>query len=120
MDVKSVYLNGYLNEEVYVEQPKGFIDLGAPNRVYKLKKTLIGLKQALRDLYERITEFITRNGYSTCGIDKTLLVKKEGENIMIAQIYVDDIMFGGMSNKMVEHFVHQMQLEYYDCTNLYG
>jgi len=55
MDVKSVFLNGYLNEEVYVEQPKGFLDLSFPNHVYKLKKALYGLKQAPRAWFERLT-----------------------------------------------------------------
>jgi len=55
MDVKSAFLNGYLNEEVYVEKPKGFIDLSLPNHVYKLKKALYGLKQAPKAWYERLT-----------------------------------------------------------------
>jgi len=55
MDVKSAFLNGYLNEEVYVEHPKGFIDPSFPNHVYKLKKALYGLKQTPRAWYERLT-----------------------------------------------------------------
>jgi len=101
MDVKSVFLNGYLNEEVYVEQPKGFIDPSFPDHVYKLRKSLYGLNQASRALYERLTEFLVNNGYRKGGIDKTFFVKEEYSKLMIAQIYVDDIMFGGMSNRMV-------------------
>jgi hypothetical protein len=63
MDVKSVFLNGYLQEEVYVEQPKGFVDIEFPNHVYRLKKTLYGLKQAPRAWYERLTQFLTNPGY---------------------------------------------------------
>ncbi len=71
MDVKSAFLNGYLNEEVYVEQPKGFVDPSLPNHVYKLKKALYGLKQAPRAWYERLTEFLLSQGYRKGGNDKT-------------------------------------------------
>jgi hypothetical protein len=63
MDVKSAFLNGYLHEEVYVEQPKGFVDPDFPNHVYKLKKALYGLKQAPRAWYERLTQFLEDQGY---------------------------------------------------------
>ena len=112
MDVKSAFLNGYLNEEAYVEQPKGFVDPTHPDHVYRLKKALYGLKQAPRAWYERLTEFLTQQGYRKGGIDKTLFVKQDAENLMIAQIYVDDIVFGGMSNEMLRHFVQQMQSEF--------
>ena len=69
MDVKSAFLNGYLNEEVYVEQPKGFIDPNFPEHVYKLRKALYGLKQAPRSWYERLTEFLVNHGYKKGGID---------------------------------------------------
>ncbi|MCI00295.1 gag-pol polyprotein [Trifolium medium] len=98
MDVKSAFLNRYLNEEVYVEQPKGFTDANFPDHVYKLKKTLYGLKQAPRAWYERLTEFLVNHGYRKGRTDKTLFVKEEHGKLMIAQIYVDDIVFGGMSN----------------------
>ena len=112
MDVKSAFLNGYLNEEVYVEQPKGFVDPNCPDHVYKLKKALYGLKQAPRAWYERLTEFLVTHGYRKGGIDKTLFVKEKDGKLMIAQIYVDDIVFGGMSDEMVQHFVRQMQSEF--------
>ena len=73
MDVKSAFLNGYLNEEVYVEQPKGFVDPNLPDHVYKLRKALYGLKQAPRAWYERLTKFLTDKGYRKRGMDKTLL-----------------------------------------------
>jgi hypothetical protein len=112
MDVKSAFLNGYLNEEVYVEQPKGFVNPDLPDHVYKLKKALYGLKQAPRAWYERLTEFLVNHGYRKGGHDKTLFVKEEHGKLMIAQIYVDDIVFGGMSSQMVEHFIKQMQSEF--------
>ena len=109
MDVKSAFLNGYLNEKVYVEQPKGFVDPSFPNHVYRLKKALYGLKQAPRAWYERLTQSLVNQGYMKGGTDKTLFVKDDNERLMIAQIYVDDIVFGGMSDKMVQHFIQQMQ-----------
>ena len=76
MDVKSAFINGYLNEEIYVNQPKGIVDPSFPKHVYKLKKTLYGLKQVPRAWYERLTEFLGENGYMKGGIDKTLFVKE--------------------------------------------
>ncbi|PNY11358.1 gag-pol polyprotein, partial [Trifolium pratense] len=112
MDVKSAFLNGYLNEEVYVEQPKGFVDPNLPDHVYRLKKALYGLKQAPRAWYERLTEFLVKNGYTKGGNDKTLFVKEEGRKLMIAQIYVDDIVFGGMSDQMMEDSIFISQSKY--------
>ncbi|PNY15185.1 putative LRR receptor-like protein kinase, partial [Trifolium pratense] len=113
MDVKSAFLDGYLHEEVYVEQPKGFIDPNHPDQVYKLKKALYGLKQATRAWYERLTDFLVSQRYRKGGNDKTLFVKEKRGNLMIAQIYVvDDIVFGGMVDPMVQHFVNQMQSEF--------
>jgi hypothetical protein len=62
MDVKGAFLNGYLNEEVYVEQPKGSVDPNLPDHVYKLKKALYGIKQAPRAWYERLTKFLVKHG----------------------------------------------------------
>jgi hypothetical protein len=64
MDVKSAFLNGILQEEVYVEQPKGFQDPHHPHHVYKLKKALYGLKQALRAWYERLTTYLLTKGFT--------------------------------------------------------
>ena len=112
MDVKSAFLNGFLNEEVYVEQPKGFVDPKFPNHVYKLHKALYGLKQAPRAWYERLAEYLSKKGYVRGVKDQTLVIRKSGSEMMFAQIYVDDIVFGGMSQKMVDHFVEQMQSEF--------
>ena len=84
MDVKSAFLNGFLNEEVFVEQPKGFEDPQHPDHVYKLKKVLYGLKQAPRAWYERMTNFLNKKGYKRGGVDKTLFIKKFRSGIIIA------------------------------------
>ncbi|KAK0583158.1 hypothetical protein LWI29_034070 [Acer saccharum] len=98
MDVKSAFLNGFLQEEVFVEQPKGFVDAHHPNHVYRLKKALYGLKQAPRAWYERLTQFLVDNNYTRGSVDKTLFIKRDNDELFIAQIYVDDIVFGSTNN----------------------
>ncbi|CAM8886714.1 unnamed protein product [Rhodiola kirilowii] len=112
MDVKSAFLNGVLNEEVYVAQPKEFEDPHHPASVYRLKKALYGLKQAPRAWYERLTVFFVEHGYVRGGVDKTLIVKHTSSDFIIAQIYVDDIVFGSNTLKLVDQFVEQMQKEF--------
>ncbi|CAM8883048.1 unnamed protein product [Rhodiola kirilowii] len=109
MDVKSAFLNGVLNEEVYVAQPKGFEDPHHPVSVFRLKKALYGLKQAPRAWYERLTVFLIEHGYVRGAVDKTLFVKHTRSDFIIAQIYVDDIVFGSNTQKLVDQFVEQMQ-----------
>ena len=83
MDVKSVFLNGYINEEVYVEQPLGFEDDKKPDHVYKLKKALYGLKQAPRAWYERLRDFLLSKGFIMGKVDTTLFTKKIGEDLFV-------------------------------------
>ncbi|CAM8965690.1 unnamed protein product [Rhodiola kirilowii] len=108
MNVKSAFLNGFLNEEVYVAQPKGFEDPHHPASVYRLKKALYGLKQAPRAWHERLTMFLVNHGYVRGGVDKSLFVKHIRSDFIIAQIYVDDIVFGSNTQKLVDQFVGQM------------
>ena len=76
MDVKSAFLNGYVNEEVYVDQPPNFEDTSHPNHVFKLKKALYHLKQALRAWYDRLSSFLLNKEYLRDKIDQTLFIKK--------------------------------------------
>jgi hypothetical protein len=94
MDVKSAFLNGYINELVFVEQPPGFEDDKKPNHVYKLKKALYGSKQAPRAWYERLRDFLLSKGFKIGKVDTTLFTKKIGKDLFVMQIYVDDIIFG--------------------------
>ncbi|CAM8937170.1 unnamed protein product [Rhodiola kirilowii] len=112
MEVRSTFLNGFLNEEVYVAQPKGFEDPHHPAHVYRLKKALYGLKQAPRAWYERLTVLLVDHGYVRGGVDKTRFVKHTRSDCIIAQIYVDDIVFGSNTQKLVDQFVEQMQKEF--------
>ena len=105
MDIKSAFLNGILNEEVYIEQPKGFEDSHYPNHVYKLKKALYDLKQALKAWYERLITFLVEKCYKRGGVDKTLFIKIFKSGIIIIQIYMDDIIFGSTINDKLTEFV---------------
>ena len=112
MDVKSAFLNGFINEEVYVEQPPGFEDHQHPNHVFKLKKALYGLKQAPRQCYERLSNFLLSHGFEKRMIVKTLFIKKANSDIILVQIYVDDIIFGATKDNLCEEFVVAMQGEF--------
>jgi hypothetical protein len=83
IDVNSVFLNGYINEEVYVEQPSDFKDDKKPDCVYKLKKALYGLKQAPRAWYERLRDFLLSKGLIMGKIDTTLFTKKIGKALFV-------------------------------------
>ncbi|GKA78786.1 putative ribonuclease H-like domain-containing protein [Tanacetum coccineum] len=100
MDVKTTFLYGPLKEEVYVNQPDGFVDPYHPDKVYRLKKALYGLKQAPRAWYDELSNFLVSEGFSKGSIDPTLFITKHGEDIMLVQIYVDDIIFGSMNPKL--------------------
>lgn len=76
MDINSAFLNGVLNEEAYVEQPKGFVDSTEPNHVYKVQKALYGLKQAPRAWYQRLTDFILEINFLKGEADRTLFLKR--------------------------------------------
>jgi hypothetical protein len=107
MDVKSAFLNEPISEEVYVEQPPGFEDPQFPNHVYKLHKALYGLKQAPRAWYECL-EFLLRKGFKIGKADPTLFTRKEGNDLFVCQIYVDDIIFGSTNKVWANEFIRIM------------
>ena len=98
MDVKYAFLNGYLNEEVFVEQPKVFQDPHFPDHVLRLKKTLYGLKEAPRAWYDRLAHYLLDRGFKKGYVDQTLFVKNDENYLLIAQVYVDDIVFGATTD----------------------
>ncbi|GJU60660.1 putative ribonuclease H-like domain-containing protein [Tanacetum coccineum] len=104
MDVKSAFLYGTIEEEVYVHQPLGFVDPAHPNKVYKVIKALYGLHQAPRAWYETLSSFLLKNGFRRGTIDKTLFIKKNKSDIMLVQVYVDDIIFGSTTQSMCTEF----------------
>jgi hypothetical protein len=111
MDVKSVFLNGYINELVYVEQPPGFEDKKKSNHVYKLRKALYGLKQAPRALYERLRDFLLSKGFIMGKVDTTLFTKKIGKDLFVLQIYVDDIIFGSTNQYLIGELSYFLGLQ---------
>ncbi|GJZ62742.1 retrovirus-related pol polyprotein from transposon TNT 1-94 [Tanacetum coccineum] len=104
MDVKSAFLYGTIKEEVYVCQPPGFEDPHFPNKVYKVEKALYGLHQAPRAWYETLSTYLIKNRFRRCTIDKTLFINKDKGDILLAQLYVDDIIFGSTKKSLCDEF----------------
>ncbi|KAK6151791.1 hypothetical protein DH2020_014426 [Rehmannia glutinosa] len=118
MDVKSAFINGLLEEEVYVEQPPGFEQKTLGDKVYKLKKALYGLKQAPRAWYDTLSQFLIENeftkdnGFTKGKVDRTLFRIQDGESILLVQIYVDDIIFGSTNKELCDKFSNLMQVKF--------
>ena len=112
MDVKSAFLNGFLKEEVYVAQPKGFIDPHFLDHVFYLKKALYGLKQAPKAWYDHFTEYLVSNGFTRGQANRTLFIKKVDGELVVAQVYVDDIIFGSTKDDLAHSFSSMMQIEF--------
>nr|GFB55550.1 ribonuclease H-like domain-containing protein [Tanacetum cinerariifolium] len=108
IDVKSAFLYGTIEEEVYVCQPPGFEDLNFPNKVYKVEKALYGLHQAHRAWYEKFSTYLLENRFRRGTIDKTLFFKKDKGDILLVQMYVDDIIFGSTKKSLCNEFEQMM------------
>jgi hypothetical protein len=102
IDVKSTFLNGVIQEEVYVRQPPGFESLKYPDRVYKLS----------RAWYAWLKTFLLERRYVLGSVDKTLFTLNHGTDFLLVQIYVDDIIFGGSSHTLVPRFQEMMESEF--------
>nr|GEX04031.1 retrovirus-related Pol polyprotein from transposon TNT 1-94 [Tanacetum cinerariifolium] len=112
MDVKTVFLYGPLKEEVYVNQPDGFVDSYHPDKVYRLKKALYGLEQASRAWYDELSKFLLSKGFSKGSIDPTLFITKHRGDILLVQIYVDDIIFGFTNPNLSKRFEKLMHIKF--------
>ncbi|GJS13028.1 putative ribonuclease H-like domain-containing protein [Tanacetum coccineum] len=112
MDVKSAFLYGKIEEEVYVCQPPVFEDPYFPDRVYKVEKALYGLHQAPRAWYETLSTYLLDNGFQRGKIDKTLFIKRDKSDILLVQLYVDDIIFGSTRKKMCTEFEKMMHKKF--------
>jgi len=98
MDVKNAFLHGDLQEEVYMEQPLGYVDQTHPNLVCRLKKALYGLKQAPRAWPDKIGQYFVTSGFQTSNVNFSLYVKKTDHGIVVIVIYVDDLIIIGNSD----------------------
>ena len=118
LDVKSAFLHGELQEEVFIEQPPGYVKLGSEHKVYKLKKDLYGLKQAPRAWYSHIDAYFLKEGFRKCPYEHTLYTKigDDGKMLMVC-LYVDDLIYTGNDRVMFEKFKESMMLEF-DMTDL--
>ncbi|GJV47783.1 retrovirus-related pol polyprotein from transposon TNT 1-94 [Tanacetum coccineum] len=112
MDIKTDFLNGELKEEVYVSQPEGFVDQDNPSHVYKLKKALYGLKQAPRAWYDMLSSFLISQQFSKGTVNPTLFIRHAGNDLLLVQIYVDDIIFASTNTAMCNEFANQMTTKF--------
>ncbi|GKC50792.1 putative ribonuclease H-like domain-containing protein [Tanacetum coccineum] len=112
MDVKSAFLYGKIEEEVYVCQPPGFEDPEFPDKVYKVEKALYGLHQAPRAWYETLSTYLLDNGFQRGQIDKTLFIKRIKSDILLVQVYVDDIIFGSTKKELCTDFEKLMHKKF--------
>nr|KYP62107.1 Retrovirus-related Pol polyprotein from transposon TNT 1-94 [Cajanus cajan] len=118
LDVKSTFLNGFLQEEIYVEQPEGFEKNGEEGKVYLLKKALYGLKQAPRAWYSRIDNHLLSIGFVKSLSESTTLYIKHCEfNIVIISLYVDDLLVTGNNAALIDEFKMEM-MKVFEMTDL--
>ncbi|GJS48572.1 retrovirus-related pol polyprotein from transposon TNT 1-94 [Tanacetum coccineum] len=118
MDVKTAFLNGELKEEVYVSQTEGFVIMYNPSHVYSLKNAYTGLKQAPRAWYRIAGQccLISQN-FSKGAVDLTLFIRQAGNDLLLVQIYVDDIIFASTNTAMCNEFANQMTTKFHDVND---
>nr|GFD09166.1 putative ribonuclease H-like domain-containing protein [Tanacetum cinerariifolium] len=104
MDVKSTFLYGTIDEEVYVMQPPGLQDPKFPDRVYKVEKEMYGLHQAPKAWYGTLSKYLLTNGFQRGTIDQTLFIRKHRGDFLLVQVYVDDIIFGSSNPELCREF----------------
>jgi hypothetical protein len=113
MDVKSAFLNGFLEEQVYIEQPMGYEVNEHEDKILKLNKALYGLKQAPRAWYSRIDDYFLKNGFIKCPYEYVIYVKiKKNGDTLIVCLYVHGLIFTGNNPKMFEDFKQAMIKEF--------
>lgn len=112
LDVKSAFLYGELKEEVYIDQPEGFVKKGEEDKVYRLKKALYGLKQAPRAWFSRIEGYFKKEGFQKSNYDHTLFLKKNGDKLLVVSLYVDDLIYTGNDEHLCIEFKLSMQKEF--------
>ncbi|GJW07660.1 retrovirus-related pol polyprotein from transposon TNT 1-94 [Tanacetum coccineum] len=109
MDVKTNFLHGTLKEDIYVGQPEGFIDDVHPSHVYMLKTALYGLKEAPRAWYDELSKFLLQNHFFKGTIDTMMFIRYFNDDILVVQVYVDDIIFGSTNPRYTQLFSDLMK-----------
>ena len=117
LDVKTAFLYGKLDEEIYMDQPEGFIIKGQERKVYKLKKALYGLKQASLAWYNQAHKSLTQLGFRRCFSDTGLYIRDNNQSTTICVLYVDDIMFMGSSLNLINNIKSQF-MKIWECRDL--
>jgi len=112
MDVKKAFLNGFIKEEMYVKQPLGFEDPLNEDYVCMLTKAIYGLKQGPRVWYGTLNNFLSKKKFKKGNVHITLYIKRDKKDILIVQIYVDDIIFGSTYDRLCKEFSTIMQVEF--------
>nr|GEZ09403.1 putative RNA-directed DNA polymerase [Tanacetum cinerariifolium] len=113
MDVKSAFLHGKLEEDVYVQHPQGFVKKNHEHKVYKLQKALYGLKQAPRAWFSRIEAYFVKEGFMRSHSEHTLFIKRISDgSLLLVNIYVDDLFYTGNNEQMLKEFKSSMKGEF--------
>ena len=102
MDVSTAFINGDLQEEIYMKQPEGYVKQGQENLVCKLNKSFYGLKQASRCWYETFDQFLKKPGYKQCTVDSYMYIKRVGENFLYIALYVDDLLLASNNLELLK------------------
>jgi histone deacetylase 1/2 len=112
LDVHNAFLNGSLQEVVYMQQPTGFVDLALPTHVCCLHKSLYGLKQASRAWYTRLSDFLLSIGFRASKVDTSLFILTVNHDIFYLLVYVDDILLTGNNSTLIHHLISLLSLEF--------
>ena len=112
LDVKSAFLNGDLQEDVYVTQPEGFVKHGKEHLVYKMIKALYGLHQAPQPWYAKLNKFLEILGFTNCPYEHALYTKREGSHSLTIEVYVVDLLVTGTSISLIKRFKEEMSKKF--------
>jgi len=112
LDIHNAFLNGVLDEEVYMKQPPGFVDSALPSHVCRLHKSLYGLKQAPRAWYTRLNDFLLSIGFRASKVDTSLFIFSVGADICYLLVYVDDILLTGSNSLLLQHLIQLLSSEF--------
>jgi hypothetical protein len=108
LDVSNAFLHGFLDEEVYMEQPQGFIDESRPEYICRLHKSLYGLKQAPRAWFQRFSTHLLDIGFQESSVDHSLFTLQQAKSKLFVLVYVDDIIITGTQDSEIEDFIKQL------------